>query len=379
MSARCPLLAAQCVNDVVQAVCGHRSVFVTGGGTKLGPWSGGSRQGSVERCEAPAEQLADSVTIDMRGLSGITEYDPGEYTFSAKAGTTLAEISRALARERQFLPFDPMFVEQGATLGGTVATGMNGPGRLRFGGVRDFILGVELVTGEGKRIRGGGKVVKNAAGFDLPKLMVGSLGKLGVVTEVAFKVFPEPEAKVTATCDVAGMREAVELVNQLARGPFEVEAIELLPPGRVVIRISGWQSALGSRLDELRRGLAARVDEMPPAEAAAFWRGALCWDIHGRDVIRARVPVTPAAVVAFDEKLERAGAGRRYSVACNAAFIDWPRDRGMAALEELLVSQELGGMCVGNGIALMGWRTEREFVRRVKAALDPANKFGEVA
>lgn len=379
MSVPCPVLAAQCANDVVQAVAGHRSVFVRGGGTKLGPESGGPRQSSAKRWDAPPDCPADAVTIDMRGLSGITEYDPGEYTFSARAGTTLEEITRALAREGQFLPFDPMFLEQGATLGGTVATGMNGPGRLRYGGVRDFILGVELVTGEGKLVRGGGKVVKNAAGFDLPKLAIGSLGRLGVVTEVTFKVFPEPEAKVTATCDVAGVREAVELVNQLARGPFEMEAIELLPPGRVVFRISGWQSALRSRLDELRSRLGTAVDEMPPADAAAFWRRALCWDTGGRDVIRTRVPVTPAAVVALDEELGRAEAARRYSVACNAAFIDWPRERGRAELEGLLMSQELGGMCLGTGIALMGRRTDCGFVRRVKAALDPANKLGEVA
>ena len=91
------------------------------------------------------------------------------------------------------MPCEALFAEAGATLGGTVAAATSGPGRLRFGGVRDFLLGVRFVTGDGRVVFGGGKVVKNAAGFDLPKLMVGGLGRFGVLTELTFKVFPKPE------------------------------------------------------------------------------------------------------------------------------------------------------------------------------------------
>ncbi len=133
----------------------------------------------------------DRQPLDLRGLRGIVEYEPQEYTFTAY-GTPLAEVNDLLAANGQYLPSTP-FVE-GATLGGTVASGLSGSGRLRYGGVRDFILGVRFVDGPGSAtVQGGGKVV-NAAGFDFPKLLTGSIGRLGVIVEVSFKVLPAPPA-----------------------------------------------------------------------------------------------------------------------------------------------------------------------------------------
>ena len=98
-------------------------------------------------------------------------------------------------KQGQYLPFDPMLSAAGATIGGTVAAGISGPGRYRYGGIRDFLLGVQFISSDGAVINAGGKVVKNAAGFDIPKLLVGSLGRLGVMTELTFKVFPQPVAQ----------------------------------------------------------------------------------------------------------------------------------------------------------------------------------------
>ena len=134
----------------------------------------------------------DFALVSTLGLRGIVEYEPEEFTFTALAGTSVREIGQALAEKGQYLPFDPMWLEAGATLGGTVAAGFSGPGRFRFGGVRDFILGVRFVDGLGRLLRMGGKVVKNCAGFDLPKFFVGSLGRFGVLAEITFKVFPRP-------------------------------------------------------------------------------------------------------------------------------------------------------------------------------------------
>ncbi|MBI4768870.1 MAG: FAD-binding protein, partial [Chloroflexi bacterium] len=132
--------------------------------------------GSKPALSIPPEGVA---ALDLSGLTGLLEYDPAEFTFTALAGTPLSEVLAALSANGQYLPFDPPFAARGATLGGAVAAGLSGPGRYRYGGVRDFILGVRLVDGNGDLVRGGGKVVKNAAGFDIPKLMVGSLGQLG--------------------------------------------------------------------------------------------------------------------------------------------------------------------------------------------------------
>src|SRR6185503_15751320 len=116
----------------------------------------------------------ETTRLDLGGCAGIVEYAPSEFTVTALAGTPIAEMVAALGERGQYLPFDPILVEAGATLGGTIAAGVSGSGRARYGGIRDFILGVRFLDGGGTLVRGGGKVVKNAAGFDLPKLMVGS-------------------------------------------------------------------------------------------------------------------------------------------------------------------------------------------------------------
>src|SRR5262249_53592058 len=137
----------------------------------------------------PGLSEVDWPRLSTARLKGIVEYNPSEFTFTALAGTPVKEIAAALAERRQYLPFDPMLVDAGATLGGTVGAGLNGPGRFRFGGIRDFILGIRFVDGRGQLLRMGGKVVKNAAGFDLPKFFVGSMGRFGVLGELTFKVF----------------------------------------------------------------------------------------------------------------------------------------------------------------------------------------------
>src|SRR5262245_25975621 len=130
--------------ELIDAVRSARQVIPVGAMTK-------SR---MSACEA--------APISTAGLSGLVEYDPTEYTFTALAGTPMHDIVEALGARGQYLPFDPLLVDAGATLGGTVAAGLNGPGRFRFGGVRDFILGIRFVDGMGRLLRMGGKVVKNA-------------------------------------------------------------------------------------------------------------------------------------------------------------------------------------------------------------------------
>lgn len=394
MSAQYSVLSVQSADEVSQVVREHREVRVRGGATKCAPARSGTRQSSDERSsrgenqERSSEACSDSATLDMRSLAGITEYEPDEYTFTAKAGTTLEEIADTLAKEGQYLPFDPLFVEEGATIGGTVAAAMNGPGRLRYGGVRDFIIGVRFVDGEGRQLHGGGKVVKNAAGFDFPKLMVGSFGRLGVMTEVTFKVFPKPEMRITVTHDAGDLRKAVELVCRVARGPFEAEAIDLTPPGKVVVRLVGHESALKARLESMEKVLGVSFDRVASTESSDlsdksdssdYWQRALSWKTNAADCTRVRAALTPADVEALDAKLEAAAASRRYSVACNAAFIEWPNTKPLAELDALLASLHLGGIALNADRIWLGKRMGLGFVERVKAALDPQNKLGPLA
>ena len=154
-------------------------------GIRLLPVAGGTKPALSSSSRADVQRL------DVSELTGVLEYDPAELTITALAGTPLVEVQTALAEHGQHLPFDPPLGEAGATLGGVVAAGAAGAGAWRNGGVRDFVIGVRFVDGTGRLITGGAKVVKNAAGFDLPKLMVGSIGRLGVIVQLSFKVFPK--------------------------------------------------------------------------------------------------------------------------------------------------------------------------------------------
>lgn len=203
-------LAPNSLDELTEAVRAHAKLLPRGAGTKSA------------LCSHPKY-----TPLDMRGLSGIVEYLPQEYTITMRAGTSLTEVKEALAEHGQYLPFDPPLGAAGATIGGTVAAGLSGPGRIRYGGVRDFILGVTLVTGTGQVVHGGGKVVKNAAGFDLPKFFVGSQGRFGVLAEMTFKVFPHAPAYHTWEAPPSAL-------GKLLRGTQPCDAIEYDPTAELL-------------------------------------------------------------------------------------------------------------------------------------------------
>jgi glycolate oxidase FAD binding subunit len=176
---------------------------------------------------------AEYVLLSCQSLCGVLEYEPDEFTITARAGTRLAELAAVLRERGQYLPFDPLFLRRGATLGGTVAAGLSGPGRFRFGGLRDFILGIRFVDGAGRLLRMGGKVLKNAAGFDLPKFFVGSLGRFGILAEVTLKVFPCPAATCTVRLDADTLDAAAAILTEAARGRWEIDALDVPPLSRM--------------------------------------------------------------------------------------------------------------------------------------------------
>ncbi len=300
--------------------------------------------------------------LDLSRLSGIVEYDASEFTVTALSGTRVAEIEQLLAQHGQFLPFDPVLSAAGATLGGTVAAAGRGPSSLRYGGIRDFLIGVRFVDGQGRLIRGGGKVVKNAAGFDFPKLMVGSAGSLGALVELTFKVFPRPESYLTLSLETGGLPESLDLISKLAAMPVEFEAIDLVPPDRLLLRLGGRSSILRARAERLASLLGTKCSECDDG----VWSDAreFRWVPKGAALVK--IPTTLTQIPELEKKMSAGDTARRYSLAGNVC---WLASNG----EEADVA----------GIPYFGPRRSvacrpgaAGFARRVKSVLDPKGRLG---
>jgi glycolate oxidase FAD binding subunit len=199
----------------------HAKVRITGRGT----WPG--RSSAV----AP-----DAAPLDVSALSGILEYVPGDLTLTARAATTIAEIDAATGAHGQWCPLLPWGGDHG-TLGATFATATYGPCSATLGAPRDHAIGIEFVDGTGAMVRAGGRVVKNVAGFDLTRLLVGSWGTLGVITEVSVRLRARPTVDETWSVAIAG-NEARTRLEALRRGPFAPLAIEEFD-GRTLVRLGG--------------------------------------------------------------------------------------------------------------------------------------------
>ncbi len=381
-------ITARDAADVREAVRAHRRVLVVGAGTK-----------------PPLSGTADGATIvDVSALRGVVEYEPGEFTFTARAATPVAEVAAMLAERGQYLPFDPPFAGAGATLGGSIAAGVGGSRQYRFGGPRDFLIGIRFVDGRGELVRGGGKVVKNAAGFDLPKLMVGSLGRLGILTELTFKVFPAPPSTATLRADFRDVGEAVAAIVLLGRSRFDLEALDLVPTdggASLWIMIGGIATSLPDRLERISRflreaaadggpspivmeaggllgeGGEARAQVIPHGDAADHWTetAEATWCPAGTPLFK--IPVTPGRLVAMDREWAARGAIRRFAVGGQTAWVAWPDS--VDDLHVSLVRAGLGGVQVqgpAGGRPWVGMIPGKAFLERVAAALDPDRRFG---
>ena len=321
-----------------------------------------------------------TTVLEISAVSGLVDYDPAEFTFTARAGTRVADISRLLEEHGQYLPFDPPLVEKGATLGGTVAAGVSGPGRYRYGGVRDFILSVLYVDCEGRLIRGGAKVVKNAAGFDLPKLMTGSLGSLGVLVEVTFKVFPKPQACVTLQWNYPNLADAVEALHRTQASPLDLIALEIgTAPSTTTLwaRMGGFTEVLNQRVARLR-GLLGGGDMIEGEAERVFWQdaGEFTWLPNGWHLVK--IPTTPRRIPLLEAILDGWVCRRRYSCGGQVAWVASPGE--IEDLDRLLTANEFSGLVIRGpaGRPRLGVRVGDLFARRVKRALDPSSRFVEI-
>jgi glycolate oxidase FAD binding subunit len=318
--------------------------------------------GTKSRLSSVSSEVTRLSTAKLRG---IVEYEPSEFTFTALAGTPVREIAAALAEKGQYLTFDPLLVEAGATIGGTVAAGLSGSGRFRYGGLRDFILGVRFVDGEGRMLRMGGKVVKNAAGFDLPKFFVGSLGRFGVLAEVTFKVFPRAATTLTLRLEARDAAKAVEILTGAANTRWEIDALDASPAeGAVFARLAGPAAALDVLAAEILKRFPGTI--LSPGEAEKFWRdtGEFAWAHAGGTLVK--VALTPAQV---PELVKLPEARVRLFAGGNVGYVSFPA--GVAVPTFAWSAMTLRG----EAPLWPGAKPRFDIMRATKAALDPLNRF----
>ena len=237
----------QQLSETIRAAAAEkRPLRIRGGGTK-------DFYGEAPRGEA----------LDVASYRGIVQYEPTELVITARGGTPLAEVEAALEEKGQMLAFEPPHFGPAATLGGCVAAGLSGPRRAHAGAVRDFVLGVRILDGAGRDLRFGGQVMKNVAGYDVSRVMAGSLGTLGVLLEISLKVLPAPPVETTLHL-ACGEGEALELMNRWAGNPWPLSATAFAG-GALCVRLSGAQPAVEAAAGKIG---GTRFDR---EEADRFW------------------------------------------------------------------------------------------------------------
>jgi glycolate oxidase FAD binding subunit len=246
--------------------------------------------------------------------------------------------------------------------------------------VRDFLLGVQFIDGKGQIVRAGGKVVKNAAGFDIPKLMVGSLGSLGALTEVSFKVFPRPGAYATIKNTFSSLDQSLEKLIELTVTPIDLFCLDLasISDGfEMILRIGGLPECFPERYQRLQT-LLGDGEIIEGESDINLWRQVCEFTWLPQNSALIKIPLTPKLVPSLDYYLAENGAVRRYTVGANLAWIGWSGE--MDSLDRKLNELKLSGLILFGTFerTRIGIRTGDSFYHRVKTALDPNGLWLEV-
>jgi glycolate oxidase FAD binding subunit len=350
-------------------------VLVRGSGTKLG-WG-------------PAPRQVD-VLISTRRLNAVVAHRHGDLTATIQAGATLGDVNRALSQHRQWIPLDPPFADR-ATVGGIVATNDSGPRRHRYGSPRDLIIGVEFARADGRLAKGGGIVVKNVAGYDLPRLLTGSFGSLGVIVTATFKLYPLTAASRTLLVEPSSPSELGTLASKLTASQLTPTALEFAThPLRLLIR---FESIEASVVQQSETATTLIAESGGKAQILSESADDEYWQSHRRFTeddpgALVKVSVLPTELAETLSVIERLAGKRGYAAAGRAGagvfllriaedvqlqkrVIDGLRDalqlgRGSAVLvkgsPELRAHIDVWGP-MGNGLALM---------KAIKQQFDPA-------
>ena len=355
------------VDAILAARAAREPVLVEGRGTKA----------------AMLRPVQAGRTLSTRNLSGITLYSPTELILSARAGTPVSEIESALAERGQHLIAEPpdlgqLFGTSGQTLGGVVATNLSGPRRIAWGATRDHVMGVRFVNGAGETLRSGGRVLKNVTGLDLCKLLSGSHGTLGILTEITLKVLPAPERSGTLVLPIDDAGRGVAALSDALGSPYGVSGAAWLPRAAAagvpvlaglgaavaLVRIEDFAASVSYRTARLRSDLAgiARAELLDDGLSRQVWRAVR--DVHPLAVQEGeavwRVSVRPSRGPAVLAALDASG-GRGY--------LDWG-----GGLVWLAGNAALHGAVVAATQAAAGVWTVMRAPESVRAAIDVVPK-----
>lgn len=358
------LVLQQLASQVMQAVADKKPVLIRGGNTKA--FYGNPVSNDVSR---------SAVVLDTRAYSGIVSYEPSEMVITARCGTKLSDLQAVLQEQGQMLAWEPPHFGADATLGGTIASGLSGPRRMSTGSARDFVLGTKYLNASGQTLDFGGEVIKNVAGYDVSRLLAGSMGIFGVILDVSIRVLPLPRIEKTLAhgCTRA---QAIAFCNQWRGQPLPISASaweqDISHPERGVMytRLSGAETAVNRAAGELVGDL---IDD---GAAALFWRS-IREQTHAffaQDTIWRLALPAAAPALELGPTLEEWGGTQRWV----AGPVDGVQIRQTAL--------RLGGhatlfrypdsSCVPQDGVFQPLAAEvLEITRRLKHALDPARVF----
>jgi glycolate oxidase FAD binding subunit len=337
-------------DQILAAAADGRSLRIRGGGTK--DWYGQALAGDI---------------LDTRTFSGIVDYEPTELVITARSGTPLAEVEAVLAERNQMLAFEPPHFGEGATFGGAIAAGLSGPRRATSGAVRDFVLGAVMMDGKGEVLTFGGQVMKNVAGYDVSRLLAGSMGTLGLMLQHSVKVLPRAVSEATLRFELSEI-DAIRRLNEWGGQPLPVSA-------------SCWiDSALTVRLSGAKAAVDAAVREFggeAVADSAAFW-ASLREQTHGffagaDSVWRLSVPSTTGAIILKGEQLIEWGGAQRWLKAGSDAATAQSIRSAVAAVGGHATLFRGGDKAVGVFQPLAP--AIAKIHERLKAAFDPSHIF----
>ena len=359
------------------------TVLFRGAGTKL-DWAG----------RVPDPDLV----LSTEGMQGVLAHTAADMTAAVQAGTPLSVLQEQLAEHGQWLALDPPTEAAGATVGGLLAAGDSGPSRLRYGNLRDLVIGVTLVLPDGTVAHSGGHVIKNVAGYDLAKLLHGSLGSLALVAEVVLRLHPRPMETVTTVGD-ADAEQAAAAAGRITASPLEPTAVEWFTQadgGRLVVRSDGSPQAVAAaaqHMEALLAGVGVSASACPPDEVPALWQ-AHADRVRGEegDTV-VRISTLPTDLLATAQEVQAAAAAadvRAQLVSSAALGVHTLRLTGGSAEARADVVSEVRCQALQRGGSVLLRRRPDEvaahvdvlgpppsavdLLRRIKAQFDPAGR-----